>query len=169
MGRSSGKKTIEVHKQDVPWTIDDDGWFECTIQGQSVRSRSLDELITKAREAASRLKVKTDVRVTLLERKFSDDNNPARDIALTGIHGRTRDVTIRYLDGKQEADTISSFTDVYRLFTADEHKEYRAIVAACEKADRARLAFLKARKLANPTKLIEAEINKALDKDKAAS
>jgi len=166
-------RTIEVHRQQIPWTVDDRGVFSCQLREHRITAASLAELETKAREIATRTKVRTEIIVTLLGKRGSGPRTQrfcSRDAILTGIHGRSREVTVRFTDEGMEAATIIGFTDVYRPFTNDEHEEYARLVGRIREAEADKDQFLAERKMDKTARqLVEEEIEKALSKEPVTS
>jgi hypothetical protein len=140
VSRHARAHTIEVGGQFVAWTVTDEGLFECSVNGGTVHAKSLSELTEKARAAYSRNKVKIAIAACVLDRHDRD----ARNVELTGIHSRTRQVTIRDVKtGK--ADTIERFAVVYKPFSPDDETKYAQLIKARDEAERQLDRFLHAR------------------------
>lgn len=155
---------FEIAGKSIGWHVTDRGWFQCVVAGEEVEALSLDALETKARQLVSRRKLRVQIPVTLIN-GYHDE---IQTVYLTGINGRTRQVTTRdTTSGK--ADTCESYATCYRPFTPDEMKEYEALRVAAIEAEKARSSYLKKREMKEHARdLVQAAITK-LEKERDTS
>jgi hypothetical protein len=115
---------LEVDGKKIGISVSERGEFTAVLDGEPYKADTMEKLKEKLVRSRRRASVRITIPATLAlaSRRFNSDGETLKDIEVTGIHRRNRNILFKYADSGKAGDTSYNDTILKRLDEASTAK-----------------------------------------------